>query len=37
MLKISAEIYAKNGIHNIIDKKKMSWLRSKEVGEKLGV
>ena len=37
MLKISAETYAKNCIHNIIDKEKMLWLRKKDIGEKLGV
>ena len=35
MLKISAETYAKNCIHNIIDKKKVLWLRNKGTGEKL--
>ena len=37
MLKISVETYAKNCIHNIIDKEKMLWLRKKDIGEKLGV
>ena len=37
MLEISAETYAKNCIHNIIDKEKMLWLRNKVIGEKLGV
>ena len=37
MSKISVEKYAKNCIHNIIDKEKMLWLRNKVIGEKLGV
>ena len=37
MLKISAEIYAKNCIHNILEKEKMLWLRNKDMKEKLGV
>ena len=37
MLKINAETYAKNCIHNIIDKYKWPWLRNKDIGEKVGV
>ena len=37
MSKISVEKYAKNCIHNIIDKEKMLWLREKNIGEKLSV
>ena len=37
MLKISAETYAINCIHNIIDKEKVLWLRNKDIREKLGV
>ena len=37
MIKISAEIFAKNYVYNIIDKEKKLWLRNKDIGEKLGV
>ena len=37
MLKISAETYTINCIHNIIDKEKVLWLRNKDIREKLGV
>ena len=37
MIKISAEIFAKNCVYNIIDKEKKLWLRNKDIGEKLGV
>ena len=37
MIKISAEIFAKNYVCNIIDKEKKLWLRNKDIGEKLGV
>ena len=37
MLKISAETFAENYVHNIIDKEKKLWLRNKDIWEKLGV
>ena len=37
MVNISAQTYAENCIHNIIDKEKMLWLRNKHIGEKLVV
>ena len=37
MFKISAETFAENYVHNIIDKEKKLWLRNKDIWEKLGV
>ena len=37
MLDISAETYAKNCVHHIVEKEKMLWVRNKDTGEKLGV
>ena len=36
MSKLSAETFAKNFVHNIIDKEKMLRFRNKDIGEKLG-
>ena len=37
VLKIIAETYAKNCIHNMINKEKILWLRNKDLGGKLSV
>ena len=37
MFIISAEIYVKNCVYNMIDKEKMLWLRNKDIEEKSGV
>ena len=37
IIRISAKIFAKHCVHNIIDKEKMLWLRNKDIGENLSV
>ena len=37
MLEISAEKYAKNCVHNILDKEKNLWLKNKDIGKEEGV
>ena len=37
MLEISAEKYAKNCVHNILDKEKKLWLKNKYIGKEEGV